>query len=430
MAINPQAQELNEKIKKLNPSVFSMLSEKGRGIYYPRNGILVQTAEAKGKKINATIGMSLEDDGSPMCLDVISKKVNLNKEDVFSYANSYGRQDLREAWKQQLSRKNPSIGTALCGTPVVTCALTHGLSICGFLFGDAGEKLIMPDLYWPNYRLLFCNWFNLEIDTFETFSGKGFNTEGLREKLLSGETEKKLVLLNFPNNPTGYTPTTGEAEAIVQAIKEAADRGKKIVALIDDAYFGLIYEEGIYKESLFSKLAALSPNVLAVKIDGPTKEDFVWGFRVGFLTYAVKGATAELYGMLEEKTAGAIRGNISNAPNLSQALLVKAYAMQAYEKEKEKKFNILKNRYEHVKRLLKEKKEYAECFTPMPFNSGYFMCVKLLKADPETVRQALLKEYSTGVIATNNVLRIAYSSCPDSLIEELFDNIYSAVKKQ
>jgi hypothetical protein len=33
------------------------------------------------------------------------------------------------------------------------------------------------------------------------------------------------------------------------------------------------------------------PNILAVKLDGPTKEDYVWGFRVGFLTFGIRDAT-------------------------------------------------------------------------------------------------------------------------------------------
>ena len=52
-----------------------------------------------------------------------------------------------------------------------------------------------------------------------------------------------------------------------------------MVVIIDDAYFGLVYEEGVYTESIFVELANLSENVLAVKLDGPTKRitfgDFV-----------------------------------------------------------------------------------------------------------------------------------------------------------
>jgi len=59
--------------------------------------------------------------------------------------------------------------------------------------------------------------------------------------------EKKVLLLNFPNNPTGYTPTEEEQKALVEAIKEAAEAGKKVVVWVDDAYFGLVYEDGVAK---------------------------------------------------------------------------------------------------------------------------------------------------------------------------------------
>ena len=38
-------------------------------------------------------------------------------------------------------------------------------------------------------------------------------------------------------------------------------------------------------ESLFGLLANLHPNLLAVKLDGATKELFVWGLRCGFVTF-------------------------------------------------------------------------------------------------------------------------------------------------
>ncbi len=47
--MNPQAEELNIKIKEYNPNVYSMLSNKGKEIFFPKKGILAQTADAKGK---------------------------------------------------------------------------------------------------------------------------------------------------------------------------------------------------------------------------------------------------------------------------------------------------------------------------------------------------------------------------------------------
>ena len=43
--------------------------------------------------------------------------------------------------------------------------------------------------------------------------------------------------------------------------------------------------------------------------------------------------------------------------------------------------------------------QYAAARTPYPFNSGYFMCVRLNDLDAEAFRIRLLQEYGIGVIA-------------------------------
>jgi aspartate/methionine/tyrosine aminotransferase len=425
---NPQAEELNETILNNNPAILEMLSDKGKAIFFPKKGILAQTAEAKGKKINATIGIALEEDSSPLCLNSISKNISLEPKDAFPYAPSFGKLELREQWKEMIIEKNPDLKSEI-SLPVVSNALTHGLSMVAYLFVNPGDKLIIPDLYWGNYNLILKNAYGAEFNTFELFKDNAFNIEGLKEELSKGKGTK-VLLLNFPNNPTGYTPTEEEAREIVNAIKESARAGNNIVAIIDDAYFGLVYKEGIIKTSLFAELANLHKNILAIKLDGATKEDYAWGFRVGFITYGIKSGSKDLYEALEAKTAGAIRGNISNAPHLSQSLVLKAFTSPTYKEEKQEKYALLKKRAETVAEILENNKEYEECFTPLPFNSGYFMCVRLKEGlDGEKIRQILLEKYSTGLIAVGNLLRVAFSSCPTAQLEELYKNIYEACKE-
>ncbi len=260
------------------------------------------------------------------------------------------------------------------------------------------------------------------------FEGESFNAEGLRESL-SGESKKAIVLLNFPNNPTGYSPTHKEVMEIKDVLYAAAEGGKDILVVLDDAYFGLFYDKGIYKESLFAILADLHERIPVAKIDGGSKEDYVLGFRIGFITFGIKGMNEDTASALELKTSGAIRGSISSAPNISQSLLLKAIESPTYQDEKDEMFELLRFRYNKVKDVLRDPK-YSEHFSPLPYNSGYFLCVELVDGlDGEELRQLLLKDYSTGVISIGNTLRIAYSSVPENQIEQLFENIYSACKK-
>lgn len=426
MNYNPLAESLNAELSANNCRVFNMLSQQGKAIFFPSKGILGQGAEAKGAEINATIGTALEDDGSPLTLPCVQSALNLPKSS-FLYSPSFGDPNLRAAWKEQIIRKNPSIQGKKFSSPVVTAALTHAISCAAYLFLDEGDEVILPDLYWDNYELVFENGKNAKLRTFNTFKNGGFDTEALRNALQGNG--KKVLLLNFPNNPTGYTATEQEAEEIASILKETAEKGTPVVTLLDDAYFGLVYEDGVYTESLFAKLADASENLLAVKLDGPTKEDYVWGFRVGFMSFAWKNASDAQLKAMEAKAAGVVRGNISNAPSISQKILLAAYQSENYLAEKQEKYNTLKKRYDCILEVFKNHPEYKETFEPMPFNSGYFMCIRPIGVEAETLRRKLIEDYSTGVIVLSGLVRLAFSSVPTEKIPLLFENIYQAILK-
>ncbi len=426
--MNPQAQAINAVLQKEAPAIYSLLSQGGREIFFPRKGILMQSRDAAGQKINASIGMAAQEDGSPLHIEALAKLIGLAPDKIFPYAPSYGIRALRERWQALLEEKNPSLRGQDRTLPVVTNALTHGLSLCGYLFLDEGEKIILPEYFWGNYNLVFGNARGARLDSYPLYSAGGFNLAGLEAKI--GEPgEKKVLLLNFPNNPTGYTPLIEEVRQIRKILLKAAQGGKKLVVLCDDAYFGLVFEKGVFGESIFAVLAGLHENILAVKVDGATKEDYAWGFRVGFLTYAWKGMTPEAGEVLVEKTAGALRGNISSVSVLTQNLLLAAYEEEGYRQDKQKKFDLLQKRYELVKKTLAAHPEYTEYFRALPYNSGYFMCVELQKGEAEELRQKLLADYETGVIALGRLVRVAFSSLPSHQIEELFENIYQACRE-
>ena len=427
-SISPLAETLNRELQASAPQVLSMLSARGKAIYFPSTGILGQSAEAKNAKINATIGTAFEEDGSPLTLECLEAAVNVPSE-TFLYAPSFGNPKLREEWHKLLAKKNPGLAGKSYSLPVVTAALTHALSVTGYLFLDEGDSVILPDMYWDNYELVFCEGLGAKLSLYNTFVNGGFDVEALRKALGAGPKGKKVVLLNFPNNPTGYTVTEAEAKALVATLREAAEAGNQLVVLLDDAYFGLVYEPGILTESLFASLADLHPNVLAVKLDGPTKEDYVWGFRVGFVTFGFQGSTSATLKALESKAAGAVRGSISNAPSISQAILLKGYQSPEYAAQKQQKYNILEARVHRIREVLAAHPEYASSFETMPFNSGYFMCVKPIGVEAETLRKELIANYSTGVIVLSGLVRLAFSAVSLQSIEPMFANIHAAIQK-
>ena len=429
--MNPLAVELNDQIKASNPYVLDVLSDLGKNLFFPK-GILTQSAEAKEKahKFNATIGIATEN-GGPMYLQCIQDKLpGFEPKDIYPYAPPAGKPELRALWREKMLRENPSLQGKNFSNPIVTNALTHGLSIVGDMFVGAGDHLVLPEMLWGNYNLTFgvCN--GGVVKKYKTFTeAGGFNVDAFKQclKETAAEKGKAVVILNFPNNPSGYTPTVAEGDGLVAAIKEVAEEGCNIVAITDDAYFGLFYEESL-KESLYGKLANLHERVLAIKLDGATKEEFVWGFRTGFITFAAGSSEpqAELLTALEKKTMGLIRAKISNCPHPSQTFVIEALKSPDFLTQKEEKLQTMKGRALRTKEVLSGDK-YTAAWNYYPFNSGYFMCLQLKRVDAEQLRVHLLDKYGVGAISIGKTdLRIAFSCIAEEDIHELFELIFQA----
>ncbi len=431
--MNPLATGLNKVIEAHNPQILEMLSKIGRQLFFPK-GILSQSAEAKEKAhhINATIGIAKES-GHTMCFDTIMDPIQgIRASQSLTYAPSFGIPALRQQWQKALLEKNPSLATKSISLPVVTCGVTHAVSIFADMWLDPEDVVILPNMMWGNYNMILGVRKGVRLSQYELFSPLGgFNLDAfaaaVRQEAQSNQ--KIAVLLNFPQNPTGYAISKDEAREVVDVLVETAEAGTRVIAALDDAYFGLFYEDQTLKESLFALLAGKHPNLLAVKLDGGTKENFIWGLRIGFITYGLscQGDAAPIYEALEKKTAGGVRGNISNASHLSQTLLLNSMQDPKNQAEKEEKFNTLRRRALKVKQVLTNAK-YAAAWDVYPFNAGYFMCLKLKTVEAEPLRVHLLERYGVGLIALGKFdLRVAFSCIDESQVEELFDTIQMGI---
>lgn len=422
------ATSVKELTKLENDPIYDMLSSFGKELYYAPNDILSQSAEAKGKakQFNATIGIATEEN-EPMHFDHIQQHfTGYDPADIYPYAPVAGKQELRNAWRNKLIKDNPKLQNKTFGLPIVTNAITHGLSITGELFIDEGDTVILPDKYWENYETVLRDRRGATFSTYPLFDDSGqFNVFGFKETLLEQKTAgKAIVILNFPNNPTGYTPSLKEADGIRDALYEAAEQGINIVVILDDAYFGLFYEDSM-QESMFGYLLDIHPRILPIKVDGATKENYVWGLRVGFITFGISNSF--VLNTLEIKTKEVIRGTISSGANLSQTVILKSLQSEVFDSEKQDKYVIMQRRANKVRQVL-DKEKYDTHWDYYPFNSGYFMCLRLKTVDAEELRVHLLNEYGVGTISINSTdLRIAFSSVEERYIEELFERIYKGV---
>ncbi len=422
--INPLAQGLNDTLK--GSVVDALMSDMGKRLYFP-NGIISQGGEAAkdAKFANGTIGMAVAN-GTPIELDSYKKSMpNFNPRETVAYAKTAGNPDLRKMWKEKIIEKNPTLKEKNFSLPILVPGLTAVLSYVCDLFIDEDKPLLAADPCWDNYELICSARRGAEFHQFKCFENGKFNIADLEAKM-KADAEKYgsvRVILNFPQNPSGYSPTKAEAAEIVRVVKEIAESGKKVLVLSDDAYFGLNYEDDIEPQSLFAYLADLHENVLAIKADGPTKEDFAWGFRAGFVTFASKNLTDEQYTALTTKFMAAIRSSVSCSSTPAQSLVMHALTDPAHEAQKKELRKMLQSRYDAVRKFVDSHE--SKVLEALPFNSGYFMSFNVKTGNAEDIRKKLLAEEGIGIIQIDqNTLRVAFSSIDEDKIDSVYSSIY------
>jgi aspartate/methionine/tyrosine aminotransferase len=454
-----------EVIKKT--PLYSALSEQGKRIYLPQ-GIFYWSGRGKREaEINGTLGSAFGYENNfieggtsewvPLYLEDIKDYSTFSVKEVVSYSKVSGLEDLISIWKKWLIKKSlygiesePRKLNKLenyITNPVVTAGLTNGIFLSSSLFLNPGEILISPNKRWGNYDNIIEKLIGAKIKSFEFFSGDQINIEGLKNAIYEvSEVQEKIVLiLGFPNNPTGYVPKEEELKAIIQMLKQAQrDLIKPIVVLIDDAYEPYVYSNSAIKRSIFYALHEIDEDVIPIKLDGITKELLLYGGRIGFITVGLKphwvSGEVELNILkkeLDNKLSGLIRTTISNSNHFYQALVIKLFnnlGMDGIIQKRENIMNILKNRYEKINSELRKIDNSSISVDP---NAGGFFL--FLNIDPERISannfaDHLLRKYKVGVIPIEkhqdniNGIRIAYCSIDINKIDEFVDRIKLALK--
>ncbi len=398
-----------------HPAAARCLSPLGRRAEIPL-GIPQQAAQAAACERQATIGQITTGAGVPLTLPAIAEHfADLDPRAALLYAPTAGLRPLRELWRARLVGVDTSL-------PLVTNGMSQGLSLCADLFGCPEHPLVLADPYWDNYETIWHMRTGAPMRDFPFFDGaRGFNLAGLSRRLdeLTGPAS---LVLNFPNNPTGYTPTRAEAAAIVARVLR---HPHPLVVICDDAYAGLTFDDDCMSGSLFTPLSAAADRerLLVCKVDGATKELVFFGGRVGFLTFGVGGAAGEA---LVDKAGAILRGTISSVNAPAQAAVLAALRDPRTPAQQEEVVGLLRRRYHALKAELD-----AAGLDALPFNSGCFALVRLGDhQEAQAVRLRLIREQSTGVIAvpSANALRVAFCSVEEADIPDLVRRIAAVVR--
>ena len=411
----------------------SFFSKLGENIILPQD-VLIQSKETSivPNAVNATIGIAT-DNKKALSLPTINEVIKeLSTAEYLPYSPTPGLLKIRELWKEKILKENSTINSKYLSLPMVTTGITQGIDIVANLFSEKDDALLLPNLFWQNYAQIFTIKLGNNIYKYNQFDNENnFNLADFKHTLYNIKENKISIILNFPNNPTGYTPSTEELTQLVSIIDVFAKENpnKNLIIISDDAYFGLFFEENHKTPTLSATYKLVdNNNCLVVKLDGITKEYYGWGLRVGFVTYYT--SDDKLREIVLEKTQGYLRSTTSSPSNLSQQIALRLLESSQAKQEKTYNDSIIEERYHILKETI-AKYNLDNDVTILPFNSGYFFTIKMPEhIDAHKFRLKFLNDYKYGVYSMDDShIRIAFSCLDKELIPDLIKNFKLCIKE-
>lgn len=185
------------------------------------------------------------------------------------YAASDGLQELRQAIANFYQRRHQL--DLNWQQIMVTVGASQGFMITMMALLNPGDKVLIPSPYFPlyGYSSILSGGDSVFVDT----SADGFVlTPEALDHQLQGHPEIELLMLNYPNNPTGTTYSKDQVKGLAEVLRKYPD----VHVLSDEIYGDLVYEGDHY--SMVQELPERT-----ILLAGASKSYAMTGFRLGFL---------------------------------------------------------------------------------------------------------------------------------------------------
>jgi aromatic-amino-acid transaminase len=270
--------------------------------------------EATGRRqrgepvIDASIGVLLDDDGALTVLPTTARAVHeVSDLDWASYAPIAGTPAFRRAILDHLLGGVPELRQAAVAvaTPGGSGALRH--AIVNFL--EPGQAALTASWFWAPYATL-CDESDRKLETFEMFAPAGTLDVAELDAAVGRQLRAQgrvLLFLNDPaHNPTGYSMTDAEWEAVVDCLASRSAHGS-ITLVVDCAY--MAYGPRDFG-GVAARLARLVGRVPVLFAWSASKTYTHYGLRVGALVACVADAMERK--MVESALSYSCRGTWSN----------------------------------------------------------------------------------------------------------------------
>ena len=196
------------------------------------------------------------------------------------YSHNLGLPELRQTVATYLARLHPNPAAPIISDNIaITSAGVNALSLAAQCIVNPGDRVVCVTPLWPNLveipKILSANVECVSLD----FGPQGWHLD--LDRLLDALTiDTKMLMVNSPNNPTGWTLTRDEQKAIL-----ARCRQHGIWLLTDDAYERLVFDAGLGAPGCAPSFFDLSDgNDRLVSANTFSKSWLMTGWRLGWIT--------------------------------------------------------------------------------------------------------------------------------------------------
>lgn len=312
--------DADKVIERESPALWKTLSPLGRRAQQPTNFLPLQTAEARGKPFNATIGQITDGRGRAVPLPTMEATLSgLEDEErsrAFLYSPVEGLADLRRAWREWQRRGvRPELPSSL---PIVTCGTAQARCLALEMVVGEGRAVAVRVGGRPGDRDLLEQRLGARILEIPPHQGRFDPTLTARALSNLESGEPAVVLLEYPREETGYMPTGHERSTLRHSLIESAER-RPLVVIVDDCWEVSETPSG----SLFWGLVGRHPNLVPIKVDGADGHLGFPGGRLGFLTFPFAPESA-IAVALESKVKMLLRAELGSPSATTQMILLRA----------------------------------------------------------------------------------------------------------
>jgi len=252
---------LSQRVRSIAPSPTLQISD--------------QAAEMRAAGIDV-LDFSAGQPDFPTPEEVKRAGIEAIRQDKTRYTANVGALELREAIARTLSEERG------LDYPVDSILVSPGakasLYFACMALLDEGDEALVPSPYWVSYpeQVSLAGGRSVLVPCDEA-SGFKLDVDRLREACTD---KSRILILNYPSNPTGACYSREELEPIARFCVE-----RNLWILADEIYSRLLFDD-----RSFTSIAALSDEVRrrTVVIDGMSKAWAMTGWRIGFAAAPVE----------------------------------------------------------------------------------------------------------------------------------------------